>query len=277
MIKLSEYTSMLNITLNEAFDNVFDFLLNPEHDNTEWFMLLRKFENNGGIVLGRGSKGTVLEHPSWKYVLKIFSDDSFYLKYVRFCLKNKRKSFPIFFDKPRKIIPRFKRERNNTYLYIVRMEKLYPITENTFLDIKFYLYYNIVNVNEMIKLYKLDNWIAIKNRLIKIEKTIPSIIQFKQDYNFLLENTSNDAGFGSLDMKKENIMKRLNGELVFADPFWSGESMYQKHDRLVNAEIGYYDDEYDIEDPMLKGGELPKKINKSKPKQQNPSDNEVPF
>jgi len=263
--------------LNEEFDNVFNFLLNPQHDNTEWFMLLRKFENNGGIVLGKGSKGTVLEHPSWKYVLKIFSDDSFYLKYVRFCLKNKRKSFPVFFDKPRRIIPRFKREQNKAYLYIVRMEKLYPITEKTFSDIEFYLSYKMENVDKMIKLYKLDNWIAIKNRLIKIQKTLPSIIQFKQDYDFLLKNTSNDAGFGSLDMKKENIMKRLNGELVFADPFWSGESMYQRHNRLVNAEIGYPDDDYEIDEPMLKGGELPKKIKKvNKPKQQSPTD-EVPF
>jgi hypothetical protein len=273
-MSLREYFNILN----EEFDNVFNFLLNPQHDDTEWFMLLRKFENSGGTVLGKGSRGTVMEHPSWKYVLKIFTDDSFYLKYVRFCLKNHRKSFPVFFDKPRKIVPRFKREKNRAYLYIVRTEKLYPITEKTFSDIEFYLNYNMANVNRMIQLYKLDNWIAIKNRLLKIEKTVPSVIQFKQDYNFLLQQTSHDSGFGALDMKQANIMKRSNGDLVFADPFWAGETMYQKHDRLVNAEIGYTDDEYEIEEPMLKGGELPKKIKKvNKPKQQSPTDDEVPF
>ena len=263
MIKLSEYAALLNPTIKEEFDNVFNFLLNPEHDNTEWYELLRKFESHGGKILGQGKHATVMEHPSWKYVLKVFAKDDPYLKFVRFVMKNPRSSYPIFYDKPRKFVPRFKRDFSQAYLYIVKTEKLYPITKEIFKDIEYYLYYSYDFLDDMIARYKdKDNyelmWVEMKNRMLDLEKKYPSLSKFKKDYNFLVTNSYEDARFGELDLHYRNIMQRSNGELVIIDPFWEGETPHQRHAKLVGKEIGNFSDEPN--EPMLKGGELPKKM-----------------
>lgn len=268
MIKFSDYAALLCPTLNETFDNVFDFLLNPEYDNTEWYDLIRKFETHGGKILGQGEYATVMEHPSWKYVLKVFSQDAPYLKFVRFVLKNPRKSFPVFYDKPRKIVPRFKRDPSQAYLYVVKTEKLNPITKDVFNDIEFYLYYDHEFLDDMIGRYKnregYDNmWYEMKSKLINLEKQYPSLPQFKSDYNFLLNQSYENARFGELDMHYKNIMQRINGELVLIDPFWEGESLHQKQNRVINQEIGV-DDSGTPYQSMLKGGQLPKRNRTSK-------------
>lgn len=279
MIKLSEYAALLHPTLNEAFDNVFDFLLNPAYDNTEWYDLIRKFETYGGKILGQGNYAMVMEHPSWKYVLKVFSQDVPYLKFVRFVLKNPRKSFPVFYDKPRKIVPRFKRDPSQAYLYVVKAEKLNPITNDIFEDIEYYLYYNHDFLDDMIQQHKdraggEDMWNEMKKKLINLEKKYPSLPQFKEDYNFLLNQNYGNARFGELDMHYKNIMQRSNGDLVLVDPFWVGESFHQMQNRVINQEI----------DPssntpyqsMLKGGQLPKRSKPSKLQKTNDSDFDKP-
>lgn len=276
MIKLSEYAVLLHPTLNEAFDNVFDFLLNPEHDNTEWYDLIRKFETHGGKVLGQGKHATVMEHPSWKYVLKVFSQDAPYLKFVRFVLKNPRKSFPVFYDKPRKIVPRFKRDPSQAYLYVVKTEKLNRITKDTFKDIEFYLYYDHKFLDDMIEKYRdrdgyEDMWHEMKNKLINLEKQYPSLPQFKSDYNFLLNQSYENVRFGELDMHYRNIMQRSNGDFVLIDPFWQGESLHQMQTRVIDQEI---DPSY-LSTPsqsMLKGGQLPKKVKSPKLTKSDDSD-----
>jgi hypothetical protein len=254
-----QYSDFYNYLINEAFDSVYSFLLNPEHDDTEWYDLIRKFESHGGKVLGQGKYATVMEHPSWKYVLKVFNDDAPYIKFVRFALKNPRSSFPVFYDKPRKIVPHFKRSESHPYLYVVKTEKLYPINRDIFGEIEYYLYYNYEFVDDMIAKYSRDNekdnmWIEMKHKLETLESKYPSLPQFKEDYNFLLTN----ANFGQLDMHVHNIMRRSNGEFVLIDPFWQGESIHQIQKRAFDAETDYPYDEY-IASPMLKGGELPKR------------------
>lgn len=220
------YKSFYNHLINEAFDDVFNFLLNPEHKDTEWNDLIRKFEASGGKVLGQGKYATVMEHPSWKYVLKVFSQDAHYLKFVRFVLKNPRPSFPVFYDKPRKIIPHFKKSTSQPYLYIVRTEKLNPIDHDTFKDIERYLYRGTEYVDRMISKYGEGGaWDNLRTRLKASESKYPSLPQFKKDYDFLIASTSKAAGFGTLDMHYENIMKRPNGEFVLIDPFWEGMSI----------------------------------------------------
>lgn len=262
------YGDFYNYLINEAFDSVYSFLLNPEHDDTEWYDLIRKFESHGGKVLGQGKHATVMEHPSWKYVLKVFRQDDPYIKFVRFALKHPRSSFPVFYDKPRKIVPHFKRSESAPYLYVVKTEKLYPINRETFKDIEFYLYYTHAFIDDMIAKYSRDDekdnmWIEMKHKLETLESKYPSLPQFKEDYNFLINSSYSDARFGELDLHVNNIMKRANGELVLIDPFWEGESLHQMQNRVIDAEL---DHAYDSETPMLKGGKLPRRKLAYKPK-----------
>ena len=177
-------------------------------------------------------------------------------------MKNPRSSFPVFYDKPRKFVPRFKRDVSQAYLYIVKTEKLSPITKDILKDIEYYLYYSYDFLDDMINRYKDKDgyetmWVEMKNRMFNLEKKYPSLPTFKKDYQFLLESSYEDARFGELDLHYRNIMQRSNGELVIIDPFWEGETPHQQHAKLVSREIGNFPDEPTT--PMLKGGELPKK------------------
>lgn len=268
MIKL---TSLL-----EKYDKLSDLISNPDNNEKVIHQLLDDFKSNGGEILGNGKFATVLTHPSWKHVVKIFSDDIPYLKFVRFCLKNPRKSFPIFYDKPRRIIPNYKRHKSNVYLYVVRMEKLFPISIREYDDIQFYTSYDVDHAKE-IALQIPDTWEFIYNKLLKLQQNRPSFPQFKLDLDFMLSHAHE---IGSLDFHSKNIMKRENGELVLSDPFWVGETPYQTHDRLLKAELDYDDYDYDDgESDMIKGGE---KFKKAKPKiasinHTRPDDGDIPF
>ena len=262
------YKAFYKQLIDESFDGVFNFLLNPEHDNIEWYDLIRKFEASGGKVLGSGKYATVMEHPSWKYVLKVFSQDDSYLKYVRFVLKNKRPSFPVFYDKPRRIVPRFKRFAAQTYLYIVKTEKLYPIDKDMFGKIEKYLYYNIEFIEDMIQRHDWDkvhknSWVEMKNEREELELKYPSLPQFKKDYSYL-QNSAAENNFGSFDMTHNNVMKRANGEFVLSDPFWEGMSLHQIQRHAIEYETDY--PSYEPDKPMLTGGELPKRKKINKPK-----------
>lgn len=264
------------IKLFESFDKVSDLLSDPRNNEKTIWQLLDDFKAKGGEILGNGKFATVLFRPSWKYVVKIFSDDVPYLKFVRFVLKNPRPSFPVFYDKPRRIIPNYKRHKSNTYLYVVKTEKLLPITTREYGDIIFYTSYDTEHSGEMASDGN-QTWVFIYNKMKKLEQEKPSFPQFKKDYNFMLDSAHD---IGSPDIHSKNIMKRNDGTLVLADPFWVGETPYQTHDRLLKAEIGYDEDEYrDTEQDMIKGGEkfkqpkLPKPV-KSEPKSSN---DDVPF
>jgi len=258
----------------ESFDKVSDLLSDPRNNEKTIHELLDEFQSNGGKILGNGKFATVLFHPSWKFVVKIFSDDTPYLKFVRFCLKNPRPSYPKFFDKPRRIIPNYKRHKNNTYLYVVKTEKLFPINMREYDDMQYYTSYDKGEAKEMADQGH-EQWVFIYNKLVKLETEKPWYPQFKEDYNFLMNHSHE---IGSPDIHSRNFMKRADGSFVIADPFWVGETPYQTHDRLLRAEIGY--DEYD--DPeagMIKGGEKykkPKPIKLPKSKPTSPED-DVPF
>lgn len=274
--------------LLESFEKVSNLLSDPDNNAKMMYQLLDAFKSEGGEILGQGRFATVLFHPSWKYVVKIFSSDVPYLKFVRFVMKNPRKSFPVFFDKPRKIIPNYKRHKSDTYLYVVKTELLSPISIREYDDMQYYLYYDKEDAKLM-----MDNendpshfsynksgagtWTFIYNKLVKMEIGRPWLVHFKQDYNFLMQFDNN---IGSPDIHSKNIMKRQNGEFVLADPFWVGENPYQTHDRLLKSEIGYNDDHEDSEKDMVMGGEKFKKPKPVKPAayKPEPSDSdELPF
>jgi hypothetical protein len=233
---------------------------NPNYDNKLWQEVLEEFKKDGGIVLGQGKYSSVLFHPNWNYVLKIFSNDAFYLKFIRFTMKNSRPSFPKIFDKPRKIVPHFKRTKESEFLYIVPIEKLNPLSKLEWEDIQFYLTYSSENREEYREKY--ESWKIISARLEEIEKNYPQLIQFKKDYDFF-ENSGIE---GSFDIHKGNIMKRDNGEFVISDPLWEGETPYQAYDRAMKIETDYYGDEYKNDPEYIQGGKksIKKKSTKKK-------------
>lgn len=244
---------ILKSLLSEKFETVSDLLLNPEYDNTYFRDLLKEFQSKGGKVMGQGRSGIVLFHPGWKFVLKLFSDDCPYLKFIRFVLKNPRPSYPKIFDKPRRIIPHFKRITAAQYLYVVPIEKLDPIGIRDYDTIQYYLYYANSDAEELAKSF--DNLEVAHERLTKMEHDYPHLKNFYDDYRFLLKRD-----FGSLDINSQNIMKRSNGEFVITDPFWEGETPYRTHDQMVKPEADYYGQhDYDDPDPEVTGGKLYKK------------------
>ena len=252
----------IKFLLEADYDKVSDIVSNPEHNERTLEDILKDFSEKGGKVLGRGRSGIVLQHPKWKFVVKLFSQDSPYLSFVRFCLKNPRKSFPVFFDKPRRIIPNFKRHKYKEYLYIVKTEKLEPISKKEFLDLQYYIYYGGLEVERQPDesdedFIKYSDAVSLRTntetKVKEIEDRYPSIQDFLKDYNFLMR-----AGIkGAPDIIQSNIMKRSEGEFVLSDPFWEGETPYQTAARLTAAEIGYDDDdeyEHNPDKDMIKGG-----------------------
>lgn len=267
---------LLKNILLERFDNVSLLLLNPEYNDKTLDELLKDFKLDGGIVLGEGKYGIVLEHPKWNYVIKIFPYDNSYLKFVRLVIKNPKPSFPKFYDKPRKIIPNFLREKKLEILYVVKMEKLQPITSEELNDIMYYLYYYNSDMDILSKEY--DNWKLIKEKVNLIEQKYPQIKVFAEDYNYLL-----NLNIGWDDIRgKNNIMKRSNGVFVLNDPVWEGTTAYQIYDKIFKSEIDYYGQDYDYNDEnLIKGGQLytPSKLkNKKHSLLQPKNDNEnIPF
>jgi len=261
-------------SLNEEFEKSSDVVSNPENNERTLNDILVDFEKSGGKVLGVGKYGKVLYHPKWKFVLKIFKNDNAYLSFVRFAIKNPRKSFPKFYDKPRRIIPNYKRSKNEPYLYVVKTELLNDITTEEFKDIDFYKYYGHSDFSQ--PYHQSYVWQETKKKIDEINKKYPSIKTFINDYKFLEQSEVQ----GAPDFHQRNIMKRDNGEFVLIDPFWEGETPYQTHDRLMKGEIDYdYDDNRN--DSMIKGGELYKKPKPPKPlvikKSDDDNKDDVPF
>ena len=235
---------------SENHDKLADLISDPSNNDRFLSEILRDFEASGGTVLGRGRYAVALTRSNWNHVVKLFFSDDSYLKFVRFVLKNPRPSFPKFLDKPRKIVPNFTRAPVERYLYVVRVEKLIPITKQEFEDIQYYIYYGHTDFS--VGSYKSSyTWVEIKKNIQRIESEYKGMKSFLSDYDSLMVSDI-DA---SLDITQANILKRSSGEFVLNDPFWAGETPYQTHDRLVQAEIGY--DEYE-EKPrkFIKGGEI---------------------
>lgn len=245
---------------SENITKLSDLISDPSNNDKFLSDILKDFEKSGGTVLGRGRYAVALDRPNWNHVVKLFFSDDSYLKFVRFVLKNPRPSFPKFLDKPRKIVPNFTRAPEERYLYVVRVEKLTPITKQEFDDINYYLYYGHTDFS--VGTYKTSYaWVETKKNIQRIENEYKDMKSFLSDYDLLMASGIE----ATPDITQRNILKRSSGEFVLNDPFWEGETPYQTHDRLVAAEIGY--DEYE-EKPrkFIKGGEINVPKIKDRPK-----------
>lgn len=253
---------------------------------------MKEFEASGGKQIGSGKYATVYWHPKWPYVLKTFTKDDMFLKFARFAYKNPYPPFPKFYGPPKKVVPFYTREQRDKEIYIVRIEKLEPLTDDEFLalneaDYKLtrYFFYKIPgNIHGMFE----DE---IRKEMVELEKYVSNLP--REIYNVLVgknmleEVMKKEEWAGAPDWHKGNIMKRANEEYVLIDPVWEGYSFnaYRDHDEAMRAEAGYFDDEDPnyVEPKELRGGELPKtkRIKKPKPvKEPEPyddGDDDIPF
>lgn len=195
-MKFKEYHSLIN----EEFENLEKFLLNPDYSHLTIAQIEKIFQQKGGQILGSGAFASVYTHPSWNYALKIFSDDSCYIRYVKLAMRHYSPHFPVFLDKPRKYVPGFKRNLYNEFVYAVKMEKLYRTGFN---DSEFSAFFS------------------------EIARTHPTLYDATKTIEWLLPSCRTDFHSG-------NIMQREDGTFVITDPVatrWENTSASKRDER----------------------------------------------
>lgn len=259
--------------LNEEFNNVMDFLLNPANRNKTWQELMHEFQASGGQFLGSGQFGSVFSHPKWNYVVKLFNDP-YYLKFVRLAVRMPHPSFPKFFGTAQKIIPFYRRSAKHATEYIVRMEHLKPVTDHAMLSeivekCKGTIYYfwdvekgeGDKEIERKVYASRAERKQGLDDRIVK-EKYHKNTLDFFAKYPkarslceglYLIQKNIKEA---SLDIKDSNIMQRQNGDLVWSDPLWGGSNPYDDERMAMDRERDSGERE-ETEDIM--GGELPKR------------------
>jgi hypothetical protein len=280
--------------LSEDFDKVSDFLLNPAHRDRDFGDVVHDFEASGGKYIGSGRYGQVFEHPKWPYVIKIFPHDTCYLKFARFAYKHPHPSFPKLYGPPQKIVPFFNREKSWSEVYVARIEKLYPVTDQEMLKeiVKLYdyglIYFQAVSMGKDVNA-EIERQVLNPDR--QARKTQPYVIQKTKVYDVALglfdkypKSKSLFEGLSivnqnvecALDVHKGNIMQRQNGDLVIADPVWEGSTPYRDAQAAFDMETDRY---ADYEPEMVAGGQRYKRPKPRKPVKQQwskPTD-DVPF
>jgi len=278
VISFSEY-----YYLWESFDTVSDFLLNPEHRDRTFSDLRSDFEASGGEVIGAGRYGTVFTHPKWPYVIKTFTRDDPYVKFVRYAYRNPLRSFPKFYGTPKKIVPFIKRSISEKEIYISRIEKLIPLGVAEFSelnqakrDYEHYMWYKDTPYR-MGDGSELTELIEMKNKLDALPQNMKDILS---DHNTLMGVVKKENWPGVDDWHRGNVMKRANGSYVLIDPLWEGYTFnaHAEYEHAMRMETDYYANDYD-EPYYLRGGELPKKkrVKKPKPVQMNYVEDDIPF
>lgn len=278
------FYSLLQIINENKFDTISDFLLNPAHRDKQFYELVKEFVASGGIEHNGGRYGTVFEHPSWPYVIKLFYEDACYLKFARFAYRNPHPAFPKLYGQPQRIVPFYKRDVSSRTQYVARMEKLFPIPDQellrTIVDSEF-LVYNFFNAkklgheNQEVERDELVGTYGnrrMETRKVKVFQNAFDIFKkYPQTYKLFegwyILQTNKVAPNCSPDVHSKNFMQRANGELVLIDPFWEGGpplgfDLGMKDDFSNDY---YYDDEY-VEPKLLRGGEtrFPRQRNKKR-------------
>lgn len=287
------------------------------YQNSSFRNVLRDFESAGGQI-DSGRHGTVLSHPKWSYVFKTFPDDQYYLRFVRWAKRNQQLSaLPRILGGPWRMVPFYARPANGpAKVYVVKLERLHPITDKALGDLIIewvengMLYLDKLDDPEAlagVAEYHRDNAeyervkalprtdpdrraqyaAATRNRYDSSEwRRLSDFIDALRSYPALkplceayrVFNATNLAG--APDVHRKNFMQRDDGSLVMIDPLWAGETPYQAHDRMMQAEYYDNDDEPEPEDEYntIPGGKLhAKKRPKPKSGVQPPMTSDFPF
>lgn len=271
----------------ESFNYPSDLFLDPRNNEKSFEEIFKEFEKEGGAIIGSGKYGVVLNHPQWPYVIKLLDNDDIYIAFARFAYKNPHPAFPKLFGPPQRIIPNFKRHKYQAKMYLIRLERLYPVPKDLFNLIETY-YEQFLDYIHAIKLGKENEEIEVRlPRNLRTGKPVyekihqfvineirknPKLLKFFEGFDILLKSNLK----GSIDLHNGNVMTRQNGDIVLVDPLWHGSNPYMDYLNQQRLEIDDIPDE--PSPPDLIGGKLPKfkkKIVYQKPKPYH--DDDVPF
>jgi hypothetical protein len=153
--------------------------------------------------IGIGYRSTVFGNPKYPYVIKLFVRDYGYMKYLKFCMDNKKNPYmPKIRGKVIKI---------NNYMYAVRLEKLIPYgdlptTDKVKIESLAQMLFDIME--------KGKNFDASYQNLIKYTKSNKNLIDIRNVVEFFMNNNL------KLDPIVYNFMKRPNGDIVITDPLF---------------------------------------------------------
>lgn len=280
-------------TVLESYDTVQDFLSNPVHNDKEIWEWREDFEASGGKMLGAGAYGQVYYHPKWPYVVKLFSQDDPYIKFLRWSAKNPHSAFPKMYGTPKRVIPPYKRKTTtNDKFYAVRLEKLNKVDDEAYKlfdqnrhRLSRYFYAND-HAEEYASVHGEENrQYAVREMYRVISDLPPEVVTACYGY-YLLGLGNVEGRWGDEDLHQGNVMQRDDGSIVLADPVWYGYNPYAEADHQRKMEMDYYgyDDDPDAPEPkVVRGGKLTKPIRKKKVKpepvkpQPEPSDDDIPF
>jgi len=212
----------------ESFDTVSNFMINPEHSEKTYEEIFKEFKKSGGKNIGYGAFGLVYYHPKWPYVLKTFKSDDAYLKFVRYAYDNPHPSFPKFYGKPQRVSPKI--QSINDKRYLVRIEKLKPISKKAFdkIDFRlvdfFKLIHNPDDVSEK-EQYKLLNMQSDIGELSK------SVYRLLEGLYLIRSNLGLQE-----DLHDGNVMVRNDGQFVWADPVMESGGIMERENSLMIPE-----------------------------------------
>ncbi len=232
--------------------------------------VIRDYIAAGGEWLGNGRYANVIGFPNRDHVWKFFPSDSCYIAFVRWAMRNPAPYLPRFLSKPKWIVPFYRRPKTEAKLCVVKMERLSEwklpyLPEAGQLSLMTFFYVALKCHNE-----KTD--IGTEKYAAPFIKAHPELTALAEGYVALCHSPVRCE----LDIHDKNIMVRQDGSLVFTDPYWIGENVYQAYAREMQNQG--MDDMYPEEktNRYVDGGKLPKKPKPDKITPPNEMD-DLPF
>lgn len=185
--------------MSKLEDDIFQISLCKTHDDA-----IKTVKKLGFKILGNGHFSAVYGSKGKEYVVKVsLEEDLAYLKYVNFITKNPNIHFPI--------VTLIKQTTfNERTLCIYLLEKLNPLAKTPQNTILMYLINHLSMVNLDFKSHLQVN----KSHKLYYEKNKSFFKALKMVKNF---HRGGDLG---LDIKRDNLMQRIDGTVVITDPVY---------------------------------------------------------
>lgn len=243
------------LVLLDSFKTPSDMFSDPANNDRTFDEMLKQLKQEGGSVIGRGKQGTVLKHPDWPYIIKFFSSDDSYIRFVRFVNKNPHVCFPKFYGNPQLIVPNFKRTSEYENLYLVRMEyipfEIKSKEDEDFIIDELAQWPNYFSEESHPYGKNEDYYVHMKQyeRMMDIKQKRPDLVRLSNCFDIL-----RSAGLFN-DIHENNIRQREDGEFVVIDPAWNGvfnPEVYRRE--LIDRETGDFSYEDEAQKPQIAGG-----------------------
>jgi len=170
------------------------------------------------VLLGSGAQARVYGHPNKNYVYKVYDNDIAYDDFVSYCLTHNNPHLPLIIKQPVLLSKFFTDRTTQQNFTIVRIERLYELSEqesvfyNAKLQYNIYMYIRFGD-NQVFRDHYVDNkaYRGLNDYLNEYPE-----FQFKSIFLLLVELKKSLGHY--VDISKGNILKRKDGTIVIADP-----------------------------------------------------------